>query len=59
MCLASSLLLRALDAFQDQPLGFGRIAPAQHLHPLARLEILVVLEEVLDLLNYRKCMSSP
>src|SRR6478736_9529186 len=33
----------------DQLAGLGRIAPAQHLHPLGGLQILVVLEEVLDL----------
>src|SRR6185295_19693482 len=45
------LLLRPLDAFQDQPVGVLGAAPAQHLHPLALFEILVVLEEVLDLLQ--------
>ena len=38
-------------AFEDQPLGLLGIAPADDLDPLAGLEILVVLEEVLDLLE--------
>src|SRR5690349_12408513 len=45
------LLLRSLDAFHDQRLRFRNVAPLQHLHPFAFLEILVVLEEMLDLLQ--------
>jgi hypothetical protein len=44
-------VLRPLDRLHDQPLGLGSITPAQQLHPLARLQILVVLEEMLDLLQ--------
>ena len=44
-------LLRALDALEDQPVGFRSVTPFNHLHPFAGLEILVVLEEVLDLLQ--------
>ena len=53
MALAGSCSagLGALDRLDDQPLGLGRIAPAGDLHPLARLEVLVVLEEVLDLVE--------
>ena len=51
MTTASSLRLRPLDAFLDQPVRVLGAAPAQHLHPFAGLEILVVLEEVLDLLQ--------
>ena len=35
----------------DQLVSVLGAAPAQHLHPFALLEILVVLEEVLDLLQ--------
>src|SRR4051794_18829810 len=48
---ASALRLGPLDRLDDQPLGFVGIAPARDLHPLARLEVLVVLEEVLDLVE--------
>src|SRR5438093_1102666 len=48
-CEVPLFLLRPLDAFQDQPVGVLGAAPAQHLHPFALFEILVVLEEVLDL----------
>src|SRR5688572_30214184 len=43
-----NLLLRLgpLDARHDHRPGFVRIAPAEHLHPLGRFEVLVVLEEV-------------
>ncbi|KIU00301.1 hypothetical protein QU38_02825, partial [Staphylococcus aureus] len=54
-----SLLLRPLDAFEDQFAGFVGVAPAQHLHPLALLEILVVLEEVLDLLEHDRRQVLP
>ena len=37
----------ALDRLHDHPLRLRGIAPAEHLDPLAGLEILVVLEEVL------------
>src|SRR5690349_1470000 len=48
---ARLLLLCAFDAFEDQLVGVLGAAPAQHLHPFALFEILVVLEEVLDLLQ--------
>src|SRR4029079_19615049 len=44
-------LLRSLDGGADHRLGFGGLAPALHLHPLAGLQVLVVLEEVLHLLQ--------
>src|SRR3954471_24262983 len=44
-------LLRPRDLFDDQPAGFGAVTPTDHLHPLPRLQILVVLEEVLDLFD--------
>src|SRR5436190_17765498 len=44
-------LLRALDALEDQPVGFRSVTPFNHLHPFAGLEILVVLDEALDLLQ--------
>src|SRR5688500_9953319 len=39
-----------LDRLLDERLGLGRVGPALGLDPLAGLEVLVVLEEVLDLL---------
>ena len=39
----------ALDAVDDFPLGVLRPDPAGEPHPLARLEVLVVLEEMRDL----------
>src|ERR1700692_4723756 len=51
MTTASSLPLRARDAFEDQPVRVLGAASAQHLRPFAGLEILVVLEEVLDLMQ--------
>src|SRR5688572_13494041 len=48
---ALQLRLLALDAFQDQLMRVGGVAPAHHLDPFVRLQILVVLEEVLDLLQ--------
>ncbi|EGE56063.1 hypothetical protein RHECNPAF_750022 [Rhizobium etli CNPAF512] len=44
-------LLGTLDGLEDKRAGFAGIAPAEDLHPLAGLQILVVLEEVLDLLQ--------
>jgi hypothetical protein len=41
--------LRALDGFVNELMRLGRITPADDLHPLAGLQILVVLEEVADL----------
>src|ERR1043166_1283857 len=46
-----SLGAGSLDRLQDQPLGVIGVAPPLHLRPLARLEVLVVGEEVLDLLG--------
>jgi hypothetical protein len=46
---AIGLLLLPVDTFDNEPVGFVGIAPAQHLTHLP--EILVVLEEVLDLLQ--------
>src|SRR5437868_214765 len=43
--------LSPLDRLGDQALRLRAIAPADHLHPFAGLEILVVLEEMLDLLQ--------
>src|SRR5690349_8534296 len=40
----SALGLGPLDRLDDQPLGLLGVAPAGDLHPLARLEVLVVLE---------------
>src|ERR1700722_15024365 len=50
---ASSSFLRrsAMDAGQDPFMRFGRTAPANDLDPFARLEVLVVGEEMLDLLQ--------
>ena len=39
-----------LDAVADDLVGLSGVAPALGLDPLAGLEVLVVLEEVLDLL---------
>src|SRR5204862_6555983 len=41
--------LVARDAFDDLVLGFLGTDPARHAHPLAGLEILVMLEEMRDL----------
>src|SRR3712207_6900947 len=41
--------LRPLDPLLDQALGVLGVAPAHDLDPLAGLQVLVVLEEVLDL----------
>ena len=41
--------LRPRNTLLDHPPCLVRVAPADHLHPFAFLEILVVLEEVLDL----------
>src|SRR6266540_2463993 len=40
----------AVDRLHDQALGFRRRHPAHQPHPFVRLQILVVLEEVRDLL---------
>src|SRR3990170_8245504 len=48
--LVHSLSRELLDARKHDRLGLGGVAPALGLDPLAGLEILVVLEEVLDLL---------
>src|SRR6185503_16098694 len=42
---------RARHAVHDQPPRLGGIAPAGDLHPFARLKVLVVGEEMLDLLD--------
>lgn len=53
---ACSCFLAFVGGNRLQDLGTGRIsvAPAIDLHPLAFLEILVVLEEVLDLLQQQR-----
>src|SRR4051794_1938849 len=43
--------VRAGDAFEDQLVGVFGVSPAQHLHPLALFQVLVVLEKMLDLLQ--------
>ena len=43
--------LRPLDRLRDHPRRLRGIAPAEHLHPFAGLQILVVLEEVPHLLQ--------
>ena len=45
----TATLLGACNPFNDQPARFVGVAPAVALHPFARLEILVVREEMLDL----------
>src|SRR5262249_12006367 len=49
--LPMALSFRPLDRLGDQAPRLGCVAPAEHLDPLAGLEVLVVLEEVLDLLD--------
>ena len=41
---------KRVERLADQTLGLGGVAPVLGLDPLAGLEVLVVLEEVLDLL---------
>ena len=48
---SAQVFLRPLDRLADHPLRLRGIAPAEHLHPFARLQILVVLEEVPHLLQ--------
>jgi hypothetical protein len=40
-----------LDTGADEVDGLAGLNPAQHLHPFALFEVLVVLEEVPDLLD--------
>src|SRR4051812_10014309 len=47
----SLALLPPLNRLRDQLACFSSVAPAEHLHPLAALEIFVVLEEMPDLLQ--------
>src|SRR6202521_4900097 len=47
----STLPLRPLAALEDETMRLLRTAPARHLDPLLRLEVLVVLEKMLDLLD--------
>src|SRR5918993_1463955 len=44
------VLLEPVEGLADQALGFSGAGPLVDLDPLVRLEVLVVLEEVLDLL---------
>src|SRR5580692_10496854 len=44
-------VLRPRDRINDESPRFSTVAPADHLHPFSRLQILVVLEEMLDLLH--------
>src|SRR5262245_20673528 len=46
-----SLLLVSSERLENFSAGFVSVAPAFNFYPLALLEILVVLEEVLDLLQ--------
>src|ERR1700685_2574527 len=39
------------DRFNDEPARFHAVTPFDHLHPLPRLQVLVVLKEVLNLLD--------
>src|SRR6476646_4316647 len=39
------------DRVNDEPARFGTVAPTDHLHPFAGLQVLIVLKEMLNLLN--------
>src|SRR5450755_3116468 len=43
--------LRPRDGVHDELPCFAAVAPSDHLHPLSRLQILVMFEEMLDLLD--------
>src|SRR4029077_3807017 len=49
--LRHGLRFRAEDAGANQLDGLRRLSPAQHLHPFALLEILVVREKMAELLD--------
>src|SRR5688500_6949440 len=49
--VSDALPLRPLDRVRDQRVGLVRLAPVADPHPLLRLQVLVVLEEVPDALD--------
>src|SRR6185369_7579243 len=53
-------VLRPRDRLNDEPARFVAVTPADHLHPLAWLKILVMFKEVLDLFDrYLRHVSDP
>ena len=51
-------MARTIASIDDQLARFRRVTPANHFDPPSRLEVLVVLEEMLDLLPLFASASS-